>query len=107
METKLILLKHSNLFCREGWGGFNVPGARNEYNALKPHCLNSIYASEGRNTLLKSLLFRVVGAATGKGGRGLVSVFTCLGESSLLPCGLHSIGTARGSHTWDAPQYLL
>ena len=71
VKTKLISLKHSNLFCREGWGGFNVPGARNEYNALNPHCLNSIYASEGRNTLLKSLLFRVVGAATGKGGWGL------------------------------------
>ena len=54
-------MKHSNFFCREGWGVFNVPGARNEYNALNPHCLNSIYASEGRNTLLKSLLFRVVG----------------------------------------------
>ena len=50
VETKLILLKYSikPFLCRKGWGVFNVPGARNEYNALNPHCLNSIYASEGR-----------------------------------------------------------
>ena len=102
-----------NLFCAERDGvGLMCRGRGMNTMHLTPTAWIQYMRARGGGTLLKSLLFRGVGvgAATGKDGWGLVSVFTCLGESSLLPCGLHSIGYSQllgelGSlvaPTWDA-----
>ena len=69
-----------------------MPGARNEYNALNPHCLNSIYASEGRNTLLKSLLFRVVGGGGGSNWQRLMGAGV----------GIHVFGGVKLAPMWPA-----